>query len=292
MKHIIFGGFDYAVLWEMDQDAVYRGIDYFVDNDPARIGTTHMGKPIKAPEALLAENPDDMLILIGSIIYKTELAFQLQDMGFKEDKNYIWAISFCGDEKCPRLWRSVAWNDRDRNAINLRDVESGEYHLSRLKAASRFIGFDSIDTVIDLGAANGRMRAFIPENIRYIPVDYMPYSDETIVCDFNKDEFPNAEKLQYNPARTCILCIGCIHYVQHWKLFLRRVSENCAATIINHNDFACISREYRRERWTGNAALFNYEIILQMLKYGFKLVDAVDFRLRSTIYAFEKVRGQ
>jgi len=33
-KHIIFGGFDYAVRWEMDQDAVYRGIDYFVDNNP------------------------------------------------------------------------------------------------------------------------------------------------------------------------------------------------------------------------------------------------------------------
>ena len=66
-KHIIFGGFDYAVRWEMDQDAVYRGIDYFVDNDPELVGTTYMGKPIYSPDKLLEEDKDKILILIGSI---------------------------------------------------------------------------------------------------------------------------------------------------------------------------------------------------------------------------------
>lgn len=82
-KHIIFGGFDYAVRWEMDQDAVYRGIDYFVDNDPELIGTTYMGKPIYSPDKLLEEDKDNILILIGSIIYHLEIEFQLKDMGFE-----------------------------------------------------------------------------------------------------------------------------------------------------------------------------------------------------------------
>lgn len=68
-KHIVFGGFDYAVRWEMDQDAVYKGVDYFVENDPDLIGTTYLGKPVYAPEKLLEEDKNEILILIGSIIY-------------------------------------------------------------------------------------------------------------------------------------------------------------------------------------------------------------------------------
>ena len=46
MKHIIFGGFDYAVLYEMDQNAILDGIDYFVDVDKSLIGQKYLGKPI------------------------------------------------------------------------------------------------------------------------------------------------------------------------------------------------------------------------------------------------------
>lgn len=41
-KYVIFGGFDYAVKWEMNQDAIYRGIDYFVENDENWIGKTYL----------------------------------------------------------------------------------------------------------------------------------------------------------------------------------------------------------------------------------------------------------
>lgn len=70
MKHIIFGGFDYAVLYEMNQDAILNGIDYFVDTDEKLIGTSYLGKPIKAIEELKEEDADNVLILIGSIVYR------------------------------------------------------------------------------------------------------------------------------------------------------------------------------------------------------------------------------
>ena len=38
--------------------------------------------------------------------------FQLQDMGFEEDIHYKWAIGFCGDETCPRLWKHKEWKAR------------------------------------------------------------------------------------------------------------------------------------------------------------------------------------
>lgn len=285
MKHIIFGGFDYAVRYEMDHDAVWKGVDYFVDNDPSLIGTTYLGKPIHSPETLLEENKDDILILIGSVEYHTELAFQLKDMGFEEGRHFIWAIAFTGDEQCQRLWKHIEWGDRFGNASSLEVNEKGEYSLTRLKVAARMIDFDKFDTLIDLGAANERIRSFLPKNIRYIPVDYVRYTDETILCDLNQHDFPSAG---YDPGRTCILSMGIIGYIQDWQWFLRKVSENCTCFIIGHNDFARISREYRRTGWTRYNALFDHEIIRYMLNLGFELTDSVDFRLKTTCYKFEK----
>ena len=39
--------------------------------------------------------------------------------------------------------------------------------------------FEKVETVIDIGAANGRIKEFLPRHVQYIPVDYIPYSSET-----------------------------------------------------------------------------------------------------------------
>lgn len=288
MKHIIFGGFDYAVRYEMDQDAIFHGIDYFVDNDPNLIGTTYLGKKIKSPDALLQENKEDILILIGSIVYRTELAFQLKDMGFEEDKHFIWAISFCGDEQCPRLWKYIEWKDKRTNSLRLQATETGEYCLERLKTATRLVNFQTFKTVIDLGAANERLREFIPADIHYVPVDYIKYSDQTVLCNFNTYQFPVVKNLI--PEDTCIFAVGSIQCCQDWKWYLHSVTENCSCFIWGHDDFARVSREYRKTQWTRNNALFDHEVIRYMLKLGFYMTDAVDFRLKTTIYKFEKIK--
>jgi len=289
VKHIIFGGFDYAVLYEMNHDAIFQGIDYFVDNSPSLIGTTYIGKEIRHPDALLSENKDDILILIGSIVYRTELSFQLRDMGFEEGKHFLWAIDFCGDSKCPRLWKHIEWNDRENNAASLEAAEKSEQVLSCLKVVARMIDFDKFDTLIDVGAANERIRPFLPQGIRYIPVDYIRYSDDTVLCDINKDEFPNSKKLEYDPQKTCIISIGHIPYCRKWRLYLNDISKNCTCFILGKRDFARINREFRRTHWSYYNTAFNHEYVLYTIKLGFSLTDVVDFRLTNEIYKFEKL---
>jgi len=284
-KHVIFGGFDYAVRWEMDQDAVYRGIDYFVDTDPDLIGTTYLGKPIYGPQKLLEENKDDILILIGSIIYHTEIEFQLKKMGFQEDIHYQWAIGFFGDEGCPRLWRHIEWNDTKMNKDSLDSAENSEYVLSKLKLISDLIDFSKISTVVDICAANGRIKEFLPERVRYIPVDYIAYSEETILCDLTKKEFPN---ICVPPENTCILLSSALPYAPDWRWLLQKVSENCNTLICAHYDFVRMNREYRRTHFNNNNAVFNHQIILEMQKLGFLLTEAYDYRLRNVIMKFEK----
>ena len=284
-KHIIFGGFDYAVRWEMDQDAVYRGIDYFVDNDPELIGTTYMGKPIYSPDKLLEEDKDNILILIGSIIYHLEIEFQLKDMGFEEDVHYKWAIGFCGDDRCPRLWKHTEWNDRSKNEHNLHFIEEGEEAQQRLRAVSRLIDFTKSHTIVDICAANGRIKRFLPESIQYIPVDYQRYSDETVLCDLNRYEFPEVNL----PSETCILLIASLQYAIDWKWLLKQIAANCSVFICAHHDFVRMNREYRRTQFNNNNAVFNHQIILEMQKLGFVMVEAYDYHLSTVIMKSEKV---
>lgn len=285
MKHIIFGGFDYAVRYEMDQDAIYNGIDYFVDNNPHLIGTTYLGKEIKHPSALLDEDKEDIMILIGSIVYRTEIAFQLKDMGFEENNHFLWAISFCGDDQCERLWQHIEWRDKSANADSLIVTEQEEYALHRLQVAARLVNWNQYTTLIDLGAANERLRELIPGNVRYIPADYIRYSDETILWDANQHEFP---KIGSDVKSTCIFSIGNLQYCSDWKWYLRQVAENCNCFIWGHDDFTRVSREFRRTHWTRYNALFDHEVIIYMLKTGFDLNEAIDFRLKTTLYKFEK----
>lgn len=240
-KHVLFGGFDYALRWEMDQDAVFRGIDYFVDNDPSLIGTTYLGKPVYSPEKLLEEDKEELLIFIGSIIYHMEIEFQLRDMGFEEDIHYKWAIGFCGDETCPRLWKHTEYNDQKNNAANLNYLEVSEERLEALRMVAQVVDAEKFDTIVDICAGSGRIRTFLPENARYIPVDYIPYSDDTIVCDLAKYEFP---KLDLVPSSVCVLLIGSIGYAPDWRWLLRKISESCDTFICTHSDFVRINREY------------------------------------------------
>lgn len=284
-KHIMFGGFDYALRWEMDQDAVFRGIDYFVDNDPELIGTSYLGKPVYSPEKLLEEDRDNILILIGSIIYHLEIEFQLRDMGFQEDVHYKWAIGFCGDEGCPRLWKHVEWKDAVENKAGPDRIEKSDEALSRLRMAVRPVDFSKICTVLDIGAANGRLKTLLPEDIRYIPVDYTPYSKETVVCDLTKHEFP---EMELDPASTCVFLIAVIQYASDWRWLLRKSAETGDTVVCVHNDFVRMNREYRRTHFTGNSVAFNHQIILEMQKLGFTLTEAHDFHLRDVIMKFER----
>lgn len=282
-KHVLFGGFDYALRWEMDQDAVYRGIDYIVDNDPNLIGTTYLGKPIYSPEKLLEEDRDHILILIGSIIYHLEIEFQLKDMGFEEDVHYKWAIGFCGDETCPRLWKHVEWKE---NASSRNLFEESNDVLERLRMVSRLIDLSETKTVLDICAANGRLKTFLPEDVRYIPVDYIPYSEETIVCDLTKYEFP---ELELDPASTCVVMIGGILFAPDWRWLLRKIAGTCDTFICSHGDFVRVNREFRRAHYTANNAIFNHQIILEMQKLGFAMVEAYDWHLRHVIMKFERI---
>lgn len=277
-KHVIFGGFDYAVKWEMNQDAIYKGIEYFVETDENWIGKTYLGKSIYGIEKL-KEDRENIFVLIGSVVHHTEI-----ELGYQEGVDYEWALGWTGDEQCGPLWYVKEWND-SQNLAGQQAAISGAVSNVKYNVVSKMIP-EKCTTVIDLGAASGMLENYLNKNVTFIPVDYMKIRDDEVICDFNKYEFPDIDEDKKN---CCIVMCGIIQAVKDWKWLLRKSGESADTIIISHNDIVRVNRDFRREKLTWNNAVFNHQIILEMQKIGYKMVEAYDFQLRVVLMRFDKV---
>lgn len=282
-KHVIFGGFDYAVKWEMNQDAIYKGIEYFVETDENWIGKTYLGKSIYGIEKL-KEDRENIFVLIGSVVHHTEIELILKELGYQEGVDYEWALGWTGDEQCGPLWYVKEWND-SQNLAGQQAAISGAVSNVKYNVVSKMIP-EKCTTVIDLGAASGMLENYLNKNVTFIPVDYMKIRDDEVICDFNKYEFPDIDEDKKN---CCIVMCGIIHAVKDWKWLLRKSGESADTIIISHNDIVRVNRDFRREKLTWNNAVFNHQIILEMQKIGYKMVEAYDFQLRVVLMRFDKV---
>lgn len=282
-KHVIFGGFDYAVKWEMNQDAIYKGIEYFVETDENWIGKTYLGKSIYGIEKL-KEDRENIFVLIGSVVHHTEIELILKELGYQEGVDYEWALGWTGDEQCGPLWYVKEWND-SQNLAGQQAAISGAVSNVKYNVVSKMIP-EKCTTVIDLGAASGMLENYLNKNVTFIPVDYMKIRDDEVICDFNKYEFPDIDEDKKN---CCIVMCGIIQAVKDWKWLLRKSGESADTIIISHNDIVRVNRDFRREKLTWNNAVFNHQIILEMQKIGYKMVEAYDFQLRAVLMRFDKV---
>lgn len=282
-KHVIFGGFDYAVKWEMNQDAIYKGIEYFVETDENWIGKTYLGKSIYGIEKL-KEDRENIFVLIGSVVHHTEIELILKELGYQEGVDYEWALGWTGDEQCGPLWYVKEWND-SQNLAGQQAAISGAVSNVKYNVVSKMIP-EKCTTVIDLGAASGMLEKYLNKNVTFIPVDYMKIRDDEVICDFNKYEFPDIDEDKKN---CCIVMCGIIQAVKDWKWLLRKSGESADTIIISHNDIVRVNRDFRREKLTWNNAVFNHQIILEMQKIGYKMVEAYDFQLRVVLMRFDKV---
>ena len=282
-KHVIFGGLDYAVKWEMNQDAIYKGIEYFVETDENWIGKTYLGKSIYGIEKL-KEDRENIFVLIGSVVHHTEIELILKELGYQEGVDYEWALGWTGDEQCGPLWYVKEWND-SQNLAGQQAAISGAVSNVKYNVVSKMIP-EKCTTVIDLGAASGMLENYLNKNVTFIPVDYMKIRDDEVICDFNKYEFPDIDEDKKN---CCIVMCGIIQAVKDWKWLLRKSGESADTIIISHNDIVRVNRDFRREKLTWNNAVFNHQIILEMQKIGYKMVEAYDFQLRVVLMRFDKV---
>lgn len=97
-------------------------------------------------------------------------------------------------------------------------------------------------SVIDFGAGQMHVRKFLPESVKYYPVDYMSRCEETIVCNFNKDEFPSQE------AEYAVVC-GCLEWCEKPKEFFAKLAvkyDNIVLSYLPVEFSSCYNQQLER----------------------------------------------
>lgn len=151
----------------------------------------------------------------------------------------------------------ISWSDREK------DVNWNQYE-ARVLEMSMFIDDTNDLSVLDLGAGQMYLRRILPAHTAYYPVDYIRRCDQTIVCDFNKKEFPDVK------ADVAFLS-GILEYISDVVWFFDCITNSVNKIILS---YSCIDSfpdiEYRQSRgWQSN--LTTDEIITAFHARGFML---------------------
>lgn len=112
------------------------------------------------------------------------------------------------------------------NVIEWRDIEYfDESWRTRIKAMADLIEDES--SVLDLGCGKMWLKEYLPPGAEYLGCDYVPRGPGTIVCDFNKRQFPQV---------TTDLCFvsGCLEYVEDPDWFIAQLSRACDSLILSY----------------------------------------------------------
>jgi hypothetical protein len=94
----------------------------------------------------------------------------------------------------------------------------------RINEMARYIPANA--TVMDLGCGTEWLRQIVgPGN--YTGVDYRRRGENTVVCDFNKGQFPGLR-------RDVAFVSGCLEYVTDYRWFIAQICENANVCILSY----------------------------------------------------------
>lgn len=149
----------------------------------------------------------------------------------------------------------------------------------RIRIMSQYIA--ETDSVVDLGCGQKWLKEFLSPLNRYTGVDYRQRDGETIICDFNKYEYPNI------PADVYFIS-GCLEYVDDYESLIENVANNCRRCIISYcgiEDFSDM-RLRRQRAWVNDMS--RQQLIDVFGRKGMDLVREDRTQTNNSIFVFGK----
>ncbi|MDR0674306.1 MAG: hypothetical protein LBF93_11805 [Zoogloeaceae bacterium] len=242
--------------------SILRGIDgititAFCDTHKSGVDA-RTGLEILSPADCAAYNEDHMVVIGVFDVLKpddcAEIHDQLTRMGFPWERvlGYAQIIrQLCKDLPAESFYWQHADESYDWNT-----------NIVLVQHISRNVG-ENDKSLADLGAGGMTLRNYLRDGVVYYPVDYKARTHETIVCDFNKKEFPNVD------ADVYVLC-AMLYYMDDPKWLLAqcaRFAKNKIIVALLRSNMS-ISPEFMRAHGHKNAMYFD-EISLLLGEYGF-----------------------
>lgn len=175
------------------------------------------------------------------------------------------------------------WIGKFQNKLLKKNVQWNEIEYfnpkwkKRIKDMSIFI--EDGDSVLDLGCGEMWLREYLNESNKYFGVDYKERGENTIVCDFNKNEYPNIK------ADVAFIS-GCLEYIKDYEWFISKLSQSHSKIIISY----CTLEEYSNIKDREAKAWVNHlkeeELLSLINSKGFELIHKETGY--STFFVFKK----
>ncbi len=245
MKYIVFGNID------MDMKTVLNNIPYNIEYIITNVKCceAYEGKNVYTSAKLYQEDYNNIYIFIANMENYVALADQLVKMGFMEGKHFASAMEYLYNQ-----WEKIEYFD--------------DLFIVRMKQMTTYISKQS-RSILDLGCGNRELECFLNvkerENIQYYGVDYVDRGNNTIVCDFNKGEFP--DKKTYT-----VFCSGCLEYIEDVNQFIKNMCRSCEEEIILSYcplEYKGDIMERRKQGWKNHMTI--RQLVEQLQYHGFSI---------------------
>lgn len=182
-------------------------IDFIFADKNANTKQKETERKIILPEQLKIQSINSNIV-ITSIIYYDEIFEQLMKLGFSREQLLSYRL-FMPDD--------VTWKDLECTTIWGTNEE-------RMQIIADSICYDA-KTVCDYGAGKLILKKFLKSTMKYYPIDYISRSDDTIICDFNYDPFPEIY------TDVCI-CISTLVFINTAERLLQHLCTHTSKIII------------------------------------------------------------
>jgi hypothetical protein len=166
---------------------------------------------------------------------------------------------------------------------NWEDIEYfDEDWKNRIELMSSLI--DNEESILDLGCGKMWLKSFLKKDVKYFGVDYKKRSNECMVYNLNKYEFPELK------TELCFLS-GVIEYVKDVDWLFNKIEENCDKIILSYctTDLSPNIRMRKNLAWVNH--LSQKELIEKVESKGYILDNnPMNFKL-NTILKFIKKKS-
>lgn len=183
-----------------------------VDNDKRRHGFIVENLKVYSPDILKNYNEKAIVLIASS--YQNEMIKQLQNMGYKVDRNIIKVIDL------PQLMDDYSFVDRN-DYIELEKEEIKYYQLGLMKYLKKVCDENNIDYYLTYGTLLGAVRHH----------GFIPWDDDVDIFVDGKEIDRLAEIINKSDRYELITCKNCDEYFDQISLLIDKT------TIVDFNQF-------------------------------------------------------
>ena len=248
-------------------------IDGIIDQNSELYGKIFYNKVIERPEQVLGRK-DVFFIVVIKYGYD-EVKRILIDNGYSEGDDFIWGPYWYGNKKIPETYCVNEWKSYD-GRLNFNE----DKWIKRARIAVNMT--PKYKSVADMGAGAMSIKKLLQRGTKYYPIDYTKRFDETIVCDFNKGEYPDL-------SVDVTYALGVLEYIIDAKRFVNEVCRMAKTVIISYN---CIEKcsDFMYRQGAGYKNHFKMiEIIKLFSECNFELKDEQLYDGIGIIFRFQKI---